>query len=84
MAALSIRELNANISKVIERVEAGEVVNVSRNGRIVAEIRPKIVRPVRDARYWKARKEMERLLDEGLPLNIGKASIEDRYGDADL
>jgi antitoxin (DNA-binding transcriptional repressor) of toxin-antitoxin stability system len=84
MAALSIRELNANISKVIERVEAGEVVNVSRNGRVVAEIRAKIVRPVRDARYWKARKEMERLLDEGLPLNIGKASIEDRYGDADL
>ncbi|HEX8366430.1 MAG TPA: type II toxin-antitoxin system prevent-host-death family antitoxin [Allosphingosinicella sp.] len=84
MAALSIRELNANISKVIERVEGGEVVDVSRNGRVVAEIRPKIVRPVRDARYWKARKEMERLLTEGLPLNIGKASIEDRYGDADL
>ncbi len=84
MAALSIRELNANISKVIERVESGEVVEVSRNGRVVAEIRPKIVRPVRDARYWKAREDMERLLLEGLPLNIGKASIEDRYGDADL
>jgi prevent-host-death family protein len=84
MAALSIRELNANISKVIERVEAGEVVNVSRNGRVVAEIRPKIVRPVRDERYWKARKEMERLLNEGLPLDIGKATLEDRYGDADL
>jgi prevent-host-death family protein len=84
MAALSIRELNANISKVIERVEAGEVVNVSRNGRVVAEIRPKIVRPVRDGRYWKARKEIERLLNEGLPLNIGKATLEDRYGDADL
>jgi prevent-host-death family protein len=84
MPALSIRELNANISKVIERVESGEVVEVSRNGRVVAEIRPKIVRPVRDARYWKAREEMERLLVEGLPLDIGKTTIEDRYGDADL
>lgn len=82
MAAVSIRELNANISKVIDRVEAGEVVDISRNGKVVAEIRPK--RPIRDADWWKLRQEMEEALRTAPLVKIGKITEEDRYGDADL
>lgn len=82
MAALSIRELNSNISKVIDRVEAGEVIDISRHGKIVAEIRRK--RPVRDEAWHKARRESEAFLRKGLPLSVGKITEEDRYGDADL
>jgi prevent-host-death family protein len=82
VAQLSIRDLNANISKVIDRVEAGEVIDISRNGKVVAELRPK--RPVRDAAWWKARREMEESLKSAFLSGIGKISEEDRYGDADL
>lgn len=82
MTALSIRELNANISKVIARVEAGESIAVTRNGRVVAEIKPK--RPVRDERWWKTYHEMVAVMEKGFPGKIGKITEEDKYGDADL
>lgn len=82
MAALSIRDLNGNISKVIDRVEAGEVVDVSRNGKVVAEIRPK--RPVRDAEWREAKRKLEDSLRSAFLTGIGKVSEDDRYGDADL
>lgn len=82
MSILSVRELNANISKALARVEAGEILDISRNGRVIAELRPK--RPVRDAAWRKAHKESIEFLRQGLPLNVGKITEEDKYGDADL
>jgi antitoxin (DNA-binding transcriptional repressor) of toxin-antitoxin stability system len=82
MAVLSIRELNANISKALARVEAGETLDISRNGKVIAELRPK--RPVRDEKWWKAWRETEEFLAIGLPLGIGKVTEEDKYGDAEL
>jgi prevent-host-death family protein len=82
MGAVSIRELNANISKVIARVEAGETVDVTRSGRVVAEIRPK--RPVRDEKWWKTYHEMVAVMQKGFPGKIGKITEEDKYGDANL
>ncbi|MEO6114275.1 MAG: hypothetical protein ABIP07_07530 [Sphingomicrobium sp.] len=41
MGAVSIRELNANISKALARVAAGETLEISRNGEIIAELKPK-------------------------------------------
>jgi prevent-host-death family protein len=82
MASISIRELNSNISKALARVEAGETLDVTRNGRPIAEIRPK--RPVRDATWWKAHEESVAFMKEGLPLSVGKITMDDRYGDADL
>ena len=82
MGEMSIRELNANISRAIARVEAGETIDVTRNGRVVAEIRTK--RPARDAKWWKARREAAAVMEKGFPGKIGKITDEDKYGDAEL
>jgi antitoxin (DNA-binding transcriptional repressor) of toxin-antitoxin stability system len=82
MAVVSVRELNSNISKALARVEAGETLDISKNGKIVAELRPK--GPVRDGAYWRARRSTEKRLCSGLPLNTGKVTEEDKYGDAKL
>jgi len=39
-AIISVREFNANISATLARVEAGESLNISKNGKVIAEIRP--------------------------------------------
>lgn len=75
-ASLSVRELNNNISKALSRVEAGEVLDITRNGQVVAELRAK--RPVRDEVYWKAREETVAALQKGFPLGAGRPSYEDR------
>jgi antitoxin (DNA-binding transcriptional repressor) of toxin-antitoxin stability system len=81
-ATVSVRELNSNISKALSRVEAGETIDITRNGRIIAELRPK--RPVRDERYWKAREELVASLRKGYPVNAGRLTYEDRTEDAEL
>ena len=82
MGVLSVREFNSNISKALSRVEAGETLDITRNGKVIAEIRPK--RPDRDAKWWKAYRESIAFLEKGLPLNVGEITAEDKYGDADL
>ena len=82
MGVLSVRDLNANISRALARVEAGEVLDISRNGKVIAELRPK--RPVRDDAWQKAYEESVALLRKGLPIGAGKITQEDKYGDADL
>ena len=82
MGAVSIREFNANISKVIARVEAGETLDITRNGKAIAELRPK--RPVRDDAWWEAWRKTELLLNEGFPGSIGTITEDDKYGDVQL
>jgi len=82
MGVLSIRELNANISRALARVEAGEVLDISRNGKVIAEIRPK--GPVRDAAWHKAYADLLASFEKRLPIRIDKVTYEDKYGDADL
>jgi len=40
MSTVSIQELQLNSSALLDRVEAGERIAVSRSGRVVAELRP--------------------------------------------
>lgn len=82
MSVLSIREFNSNVSKVLARVEAGETLDITRNGRVIAELRPK--RPERDAEWWKAYEDSVRLMKKGRPINAGKITEDDKYGDVDL
>ncbi len=83
MAVLSVRELNSNISKAIARVEAGETLDITKNGKVIAEIRPK--GPVRDAAWWETYHRMvARMKEGGFPLGPDKITEEDKYGDADL
>lgn len=82
MGVLSVRELNANISKALARVEAGEVLEISKNGRIIAELRPKA--PVRDAAWREAYTRSVERMRKGLPIGAGKITEEDKYGDDEL
>jgi antitoxin (DNA-binding transcriptional repressor) of toxin-antitoxin stability system len=82
MSAVTVRELNNNISKTLARVVAGESIDILRNGKVIAEIRPKDRRS-NDA-WRKAYKESVRVLGEGLPAKIGRISEDDKYGDASL
>jgi len=80
MTAMSIRELNSNVSKVIARVEAGEVIDITKDGKVVAELRPKASKwlddPVRRAAYEK----VAATLREGIPGLTGPATYEERTG----
>lgn len=39
-AMVSVRELNANVSATLARVEAGEALTITKNGKAIAELRP--------------------------------------------
>lgn len=80
MGAMTIRELNANISKAISMVEAGETLDIVKNGKVVAELRPKPRNA--DAAWRKAHEESIAFLREGIDLCIGKVSTDDKYADA--
>ena len=82
MGALSVRELNNNISKVLARVEAGETLDIMRNGKVIAELRPKDKKS--NEAWRKAYKESVKVLRKGFSGKIGQITEEDRYGDADL
>jgi len=83
MAIMSVRELNADFSKALARVEAGEVIEIARDGKVIAELRSK-GSPMRDAAWWEAYHRMVARMETALPLGIGKITEEDKYGDADL
>lgn len=78
MGVLSIREFNANVSKAIARVEAGETIAIMKNGRVVAELRPRS--DDRSAEWKRAYEESAAMMRQGLDLGIGKVTIEDKYG----
>lgn len=82
MSVMTVRELNANISRALSRVAAGETLEIMRNGQVIAELRPK--KHARDEKWWKAYRESADLLRKGLPGKVGKITEEDKYGDADL
>lgn len=81
MGAISVRELNANVSKVLSRVESGETLIITKNGREIAEIGP---RDRADPEWQKAYEATKAFLAEGLPLNAGKITEDDKYGDVPL
>lgn len=82
MGIMTVRELNANVSQAIARVEKGETLDISKHGKIVAEMRPK--RPVRDAAWYAAVERMDAILAKGFELGGGPLTEEDKYGDAVL
>lgn len=78
MSEVTIRELRNHGGKVLHRVEGGEQVTVTRDGRPVAELRPVPRRPLTSAellRRWrglpavdprKVREDIDAVLDPSL------------------
>ena len=80
MGVMSIREFNSNASKAFAKVEAGETIEVTRNGKVIAEVIPKRKNRMDDPEY---RSNWERLikgLEEGVPGLTGPATYEERTG----
>lgn len=53
MSEISIRDLRNHGGEVIDRVQAGERLTVTRDGRAVAELRPLPARPIRTSTLLK-------------------------------
>ncbi len=82
MSTVTVRELNANISKAIARVEAGETLEIMKNGRVVAEMRPHM-REQSEA-WRRAHKDSATFLRRGINLGIGRVKAADKYDDAEI
>ena len=80
MGVMSIREFNANMSKAFAKVEAGETIKVTRNGRVIANVVPERNNPMDDPEYRAKHEKMMALLRQGLPGLKGPASYEERTG----
>jgi antitoxin (DNA-binding transcriptional repressor) of toxin-antitoxin stability system len=80
MGVMSIRELNANLSKAISRAEAGEVIDITRNGKVVTELRAKRKNKLEDPEFKAAYERMVKGFETGIPGLSGPATYEERTG----
>jgi antitoxin (DNA-binding transcriptional repressor) of toxin-antitoxin stability system len=80
MGVMSIREFNANTSKAFAKVEAGEVIEVTRNGKVIAEVRPKRANRMDDPEFRAARERLLAGMEEGIPGLKGPFTYEERTG----
>ena len=53
IGTMSVRELNANISRALALVEAGDTIDITKNGVVIVEMRPKKARRELNP-IWKA------------------------------
>jgi prevent-host-death family protein len=83
MRSTTVRDANQNFSKLIAEVERGETVLITKNGRTVAELRPRADDPREDPAWRAAYEEMLRLMNEtpATGFRVGKITKEDKYGD---
>ena len=80
MGVMSIREFNANTSKAIARAEAGEVIDITRNGKTVVEIRAKRRNKMDDPEFRAAYARIVQRMEKGIPGLTGPATYEERTG----
>ena len=80
MTVMSIREFNANTSKAIARAEAGEVIEVTRNGKPVVEVRALRRNRLDDPEIRAAYERMVKGFEKGIPGLSGPATYEERTG----
>lgn len=59
-AMVSVRELNANVSATLARVESGESLTITKNGKPIAELSP----PARP--HWRDDPERRAIVERGL------------------
>lgn len=77
MGVVSMTELKSNLFDVMGRVENGEVVEITKHGRVVAEIRPRTGDWLVDPQPSEARATLVELMDRGLDIG-GPATYDER------
>ncbi len=80
MGVMSIREFNANTSAAFAKVEAGETIEVTKNGKVIAEIRPKRKNRLDDPEIRAAWEKLREGMTTGIPGLSGPATYEERTG----
>lgn len=78
MGVMSIREFNANVSAAFAKVEAGETLEITRNGQVIAEVRPKRKNRMDDPEFRAARERFLEGLGKGIPGLTAPATYEER------
>jgi prevent-host-death family protein len=85
MRTVAARDANQSFSKLLAEAEQGETILITKNGKTVAELRPRADDP-RDDPEWRAAFERMVALMEATPetgYRVGKITEDDKYGDAD-
>ncbi|CAA9518059.1 MAG: hypothetical protein AVDCRST_MAG62-940 [uncultured Sphingomonas sp.] len=77
MSVMSIREFNSAVSRTLARVEKGETVEITRNGKVIAELKPPRQRRTDDPEWQENLRKLMKIMDQGIPLG-GPASYEER------
>lgn len=84
MKTTTARVANQNFSKLLSEVEQGETVLITKNGKTVAELRPRADDPREDP-VWRANHERMLELMRAWPATdyrVGTITEDDKYGDA--
>jgi prevent-host-death family protein len=84
MITLTARDANQNFSRVLAEVEKGETVLITKNGKTVAELRPRADDP-RDDPEWQAAFDRMAAVMKAWPdrgYAVGRITEDDKYGDA--
>lgn len=86
MRMITVREANQRFSRVLSEVEKGETILITKNGQIVAELRPRPHDPRQDSEWRRAHQRLVGCLrswpDRGYI--VGTISEADKYEDAPL
>lgn len=80
MGVMSIREFNRNASAAFAKVAAGETLDITKNGQVFAEIRPKRKNRMDDPEFRKKWEAMMASMREGVPGLKGPFTYEERTG----
>lgn len=78
MSVMSIREFNSNVSKAVALVEAGETVDITRHGKVIAELRPKRANKLDDPVFRANWERMVAGMHQGVPGLVAPFSAEER------
>ncbi len=78
MGVMSIREFNKNASAAFAKVEAGETLEITKNGKVIAEVRPKKTRRMDDPEFRAKYERMLAMMREGIPGLKGPFTYEER------
>jgi len=84
MRIMTARDANQNFSKILTEAERGEAVLITKNGKIVGELRPRAQHP-KDDDEWRAAFERMTALMSATPATgcrVGTITEDDKYGDA--
>lgn len=70
---VNVHEAKSSLSRLLERVEAGDEVVIARNGRPVARLVPVGDVPVREPGAWRGRVRVQDDFDAPLPPGVAAA-----------